>query len=423
MRSFLILSSLLLNVWSFGQIEEVRRITKELCSPEFHGRGYVNKGDSVAAEFLKAEFEKLDIQTYDDSYFQHFNLDVNTFPGTMSIKHEGKELTPGLHFSIDPNAVGRKGKLKLKEITATQALNVEVMRSIVTEMLNKQVGDEALVFDLTIVSKDTVKLLKGITPQLAEYLPIVEVVNEKFTWSVGRGERYFPFLQIQDSVINKQGVLELNIESEFIKDYQSQNVIGYIPAKKKCAKTILFTAHYDHLGRMGENTYFPGANDNASGTAMLFTMAKYFKENPSKYNVMFVAFGGEEAGLVGSKYFVENPILKLKKIRFVVNLDIMGSGEDGITVVNGTLFEKEFALLQEINEENNLLNEVKVRGPAANSDHYWFTLQDVPAFFIYTRGPNKHYHDVFDEYEALSFLEYQDITSLLVEFVNRLEKK
>ncbi len=423
MRSLIIGFFVLISICSVGQIEEVRRITEELCSPEFHGRGYVNKGDSIAAEFLKSEFKKLDIQTFDDSYFQHFNLDVNTFPGSMTISHEGKELVPGLHFSIDPSSVGRIGKLKLKEVTAEQALNVEVMRSIVTEMLNKQVGDEALVFDMTEVSKDTVKLLKGITPQLVEYLPIVEVVNEKFTWSVGRSERYFPFLQIQDSVINKSGILDLNIESKLIKDYQSQNVIGYIPAKKKCAKTILFTAHYDHLGRMGENTYFPGANDNASGTAMLFTMAKYFKENPSKYNVMFVAFGGEEAGLVGSKHFVENPILKLKKIRFVVNLDIMGSGEDGITVVNGTLFEKEFALLQEINQEESLLKEVKVRGPAANSDHYWFTLQDVPAFFIYTRGPNKHYHDVFDEYEALSFLEYQDITSLLVQFVNRLEKK
>ncbi|MCH2228998.1 MAG: M20/M25/M40 family metallo-hydrolase [Crocinitomicaceae bacterium] len=423
MRSLFLIFTMLIGSFSFGQIEEVRRITEKLCSPEFHGRGYVNKGDSIAAEFLKSEFLKLGVKPFDQSYFQPFNLDVNTFPGDMIIRHQGKELIPGVHFSIDPSSVGRKGQLHLKEVTAAQALNVEEMRAIVTEMLNKQVGDEALVFDMTIVSKDTIKLLKGITPQLAHYVPIVEVVNDKFTWSVGRDERYFPFLQIQDSVINKAGVLNLNIESKFLKDYQSQNVIGYIPSKKKCAKTILFTAHYDHLGRMGAYTYFPGANDNASGTAMLFTMAKYFKENPSNYNIMFVAFGGEEAGLVGSKYFVENPILKLKKIRFVVNLDIMGSGEDGITVVNGTAFEKEFALLQEINKEDGLLKEVKVRGPSANSDHYWFTLQDVPAFFIYTRGPNKHYHDVFDEYEELSFLEYQDITSLLVRFVNRLEKK
>jgi len=149
-------------------------------------------------------------------------------------------------------------------------------------------------------------------------------------------------------------------------------------------------------------------------------MANYFKNNPPDFNLLFVAFAGEEAGLVGSEYFVNNPPLKLKKIKFLFNLDIMGSGEDGVTIVNATLFEKEFQLLQDINTEKSLLNQVKSRGPAANSDHYWFTEKGVPAFFMYTMGTNKHYHDIFDTYEALSFAEYNDITTLLIEFVKRL---
>jgi Zn-dependent M28 family amino/carboxypeptidase len=100
----------------------------------------------------------------------------------------------------------------------------------------------------------------------------------------------------------------------------------------------------------------------------------------------------------------------------------MGSGEEGITVVNATLFDKEFKELQEINNEKHLLTQVKSRGPAANSDHYWFTQVGVPSFFIYTMGPNKNYHDVFDTYENLSFIEYADITTLLVEFTKRLER-
>ena len=207
-----------------------------------------------------------------------------------------------------------------------------------------------------------------------------------------------------------------------IQNYTSRNVFGYLPGKKKCGKTIVYSAHYDHLGRMGTETYFPGGNDNASGTAMLISMAKYFKENPVDYNILFIAFAGEEAGLVGSHYFVEHPLIKLDKIAFLLNLDIMGSGEEGITVVNATLFEKEFKELQKINEEKQLLTVVKARGPAANSDHYWFTQKGVPAFFIYTMGPNKNYHDVNDTYENLSFVEYTDITSLLVEFTKRLGK-
>jgi aminopeptidase YwaD len=78
-------------------------------------------------------------------------------------------------------------------------------------------------------------------------------------------------------------------------------------------------------------------------------------------------------------------------------------------------------LLQELNEAQSLLKVVKKRGPAANSDHYWFTEKGVPAFFIYTMGPNKNYHDVFDFYDNLSFKEYEDITTLLIEFVNHLK--
>jgi Zn-dependent M28 family amino/carboxypeptidase len=212
----------------------------------------------------------------------------------------------------------------------------------------------------------------------------------------------------------------VHIQAELLKDYTSQNVMAYLPAKRKCAKTIVFTAHYDHLGRMGKDTYFPGGNDNASGTAMLLTMAKHFKENPSKYNILFIAFAGEEAGLLGSKYFVENTPIKLKKIRFLLNLDIMGSGEEGITAVNGTKFKDEFDMLQGINTEMQLLEKVKPRGPTQNSDHYWFYEQGVPSFFIYTMGPNKNYHDIYDTYENLSFKEYEDITKLLVTFVERL---
>jgi hypothetical protein len=79
--------------------------------------------------------------------------------------------------------------------------------------------------------------------------------------------------------------------------------------------------------------------------------------------------------------------------------------------------------LNGINAEKKLLTQVKSRGPAANSDHYWFTQMKVPAFFIYTMGPNKNYHDIFDTYENLSFQEFQDIITLLEEFGKRYFQK
>src|SRR5690606_27479201 len=204
---------------------------------------------------------------------------------------------------------------------------------------------------------------------------------------------------LQKGAFLDSAVIHTNLRAEFVKNYRTQNVIGYLPAARRTKKTIVFTAHYDHLGRLGSETYFPGGNDNASGTAMIITLADYFREHPTEYNLLFIAFAGEEAGLLGSKYYVEHPLSELKHIEFLINLDIMGSGEEGITIVNGSIFTEHFDLISEINEEQQLLKQIKARGYAANSDHYWFTDAGVPAFFIYTMGTNKHYHDVFDTYE------------------------
>jgi len=121
--------------------------------------------------------------------------------------------------------------------------------------------------------------------------------------------------------------------------------------------------------------------------------------------------------LLGSKYFVEHPLVPLKKIRFMLNMDIMGSGEDGITCVNSTLFKNEFDRLLQLNGYGKWLSLIKPRGPAANSDHHFFTEAGVPAFFIYTMGPNKNYHDIYDSYEALSFGKFNEIQHLMLEFI------
>ena len=346
-------------------------------------------------------------------------MDVNTFPGDMIVKQNDVSYVPGVDFSINPSSKGIKSTLYPIEIPVDKSLDIEYLKEQITKA-KSSFKEHVLVFSHKGLSSDSIREVKGIIREIATILPVIELVDIKFTWSVGQDQSLFPYLQIQDSVYQKGVALDISIEAKLFKDYKTQNVIGFLPAEKKSAPYLVFTAHYDHLGRMGQDTYFPGANDNASGTAMLITMAKYFKANPSKYNIVFIAFGGEEVGLLGSKHFVENQQLKLKKIKFLINLDIMGSGEAGITAVNATLFPEEFQLLQEINKEKDLLTVIKSRGPAANSDHYFFTEKGVPAFFIYTAGPNNHYHDVYDTYEELSFSEYDDITTLLIEFVNRL---
>jgi hypothetical protein len=415
MHKLLLFLFIFVEAVSFAQLSEVRRITQTLCSPEFHGRGYVNKGDSIASVFIAKEFEKLGLKKLKGSYFQEFQLTVNTFPGEMHVAAGKGKLNPGVDFIVDPSSNGGKLKLNPKRIDYTVALDNALLIQELKTIFNK--GEyNAVALDLSNVPDSLKKKLRGLSKELAGMIPTIEVTNDKFTYSVSDEQLKFPLIYLKDDQYQEGDQFQVDIEAKQITNYSSRNVIAYLPAKKRTKRTIVYTAHYDHLGRMGSDTYFPGANDNASGTAMLITMATYFKNNPQDYNVLFIAFAGEEAGLLGSKHFVEHPTYKLKKISFLLNLDIMGSGEEGITVVNATLHEPAYALLHRINAEKKLLSQIKSRGPAANSDHYWFTQMGVPAFFIYTMGPNKHYHDIFDTYEELSFQEYEDITTLLVEF-------
>ena len=123
---------------------------------------------------------------------------------------------------------------------------------------------------------------------------------------------------------------------------------------------------------------------------------------------------------MGSKYFTENPLIPLEKIRFLINTDLAGTGIDGITVVNASEFPQEFEWLQKVNSENQLLKAVNSRGKAANSDHYFFTELGVPSFFFYTLGGIQFYHDIFDRSETLPLNEHEDLFKLLIGFNEKL---
>jgi hypothetical protein len=403
--------------FSFSQQIDFRKFTEELCSPQFHGRGYVNHGDSIASNYITGAFKNVGLvplSNSNNSFFQSFSFPVNTFPGDMAVKIDSMQLIPGIHFLIDPASAGYSGELILKFVSIADLYNQRIDAS-------KWPSSQALIARNLGFSGDTIPKVKQYLQKLANQIPIVEIVNSKLTWSVSSSKLNFPYLIIQDSVLGAiPEKITMNIEAEYRSDHHARNVIGYLPSARKNAKTIVFSAHYDHLGRMGREVYFPGANDNASGTAMLVYLANYFKRKPVKFNVVFIAFAGEEAGLLGSEFFVSNPLIQLQDIRFLINLDIMGSGEEGITAVNGTLFEKELLLLQNINKKQKALPVIEKRGPAANSDHYFFTEAGVPAFFIYTMGFNKNYHDIFDTYANLSFEAFEKIGKLLIAFTKKL---
>lgn len=418
-KLFLVL--FVLPVFGFAQEEEGRKNVEKLCSYEFAGRGYVKGGDSITADFLAAEFQAMGCKFFNNNPFQSFRFMVNTFPGALFCKVNGKDIKPGRDFVVDPSCPKVKmDSLLIYKISAEEILDQKGLRKKISKVADnnptaKRVG---FAFQFSLWTGDTLKAAKELSKVLGESMPIVEIVDDKFTWSVSQEQRKFPLIRIQSRALDasaNQWILDLKVDASVIQ-HQARNVIAYVPAKKKSKKYFVFSAHYDHLGMMGLKTFFPGANDNASGTALLLEMARYYTKNPSNVNMVFIAFAGEEVGLLGSQYYTENPIFPLEKIQFLFNLDIMGSGEEGATVVNATVFPEQFEILKSLNEKNQYLPKIASRGKAANSDHYFFTEKGVPAFFMYTMGPNKHYHDVDDTYKELSFSKFNAIFELLIGF-------
>lgn len=260
---------------------------------------------------------------------------------------------------------------------------------------------------------------------MRENLPagIIFLSEKKLIWRVSDGAQQgrIPVLYLK-SEVKAENIKELkiNLSSKYFEQYQTQNVWGYVEGKKHPEKFIFFTAHYDHLGGMGKDVYFPGANDNASGTAMIMDIARFFAraENQADYSIGFIALGAEETGLQGSTYAAENPMITLEKMEFLVNLDMVGSGSDGITIVNGKVLPDAFKVFKEINKEKEYLKDVKARGESCNSDHCMFFKKGVPAVFIYTRGKEfMEYHNPDDRAKDLPLTEYEDLFLLLTDFV------
>lgn len=416
-KAKLLAACLFLVVCAHGQEDLGRKITKELCSEKYFGRGYIKQGDSLAAAYLARLFEAHGLEKMGDSYFQPFQFNVNTFPGEMKLVLNGKSLIPGEDFMVDPASGSSDLKWSYRYLPKEELFSEQVMADLLYQLRNKPTWN-ALVIDLRGITGDSLKQVKGFAQGIAQACHVMSVSDEKFTFSVAQEQLPYTYVHVHGESFEKGVEITSQVEAVFKENHRARNVIACLPATRKTKNTIVLTAHYDHLGGMGAATYFPGGNDNASGTSMLFALAEEFKQQKKrKSNYVFIAFAGEEAGLLGSKHFVDTPLVNLKRIRFLLNLDIMGSGEEGITVVNGSVYQKEFDRLSAINTEKAYVKQVKIRGKAANSDHYWFSENGVPAFFIYTMGPNKHYHDVFDTYEELSFSEYNDLLHLITEFI------
>jgi len=399
-----------------------RQIMKKLGSEEFSGRGYIDGGIDSAAHFLKSEFKRIGLMPVNDSYLQSFRIEVNNI-NEASLSINGTELEPGSEFILDIHCMDLSGEFKCLLFDESIRTNENKLAKT-----SKKVAGKVLVMArYEAPDKESAKWYDQIAyrnPYNAAGVIILD--SSGFTYSVAKYsnlKKYF-IARIHPDVFPQKKVKKaaVNINTTYIPKYEVNNVIGYLQGREYPDSFIVITAHYDHIGKM-DKAIFPGANDNASGVAMMLDLAKSIKgmRYRPKYSLVFMAFASEEAGLKGSSYYAENPTIELNRIRFLINLDMVGTGSDGITVVNAGKFPEEYNLMTELNNKSAYLKQVKKRGESCNSDHCPFYKKGVPSIFIYTMGDEYlEYHTVGDKPELVPLTEYEDLFKLLEEFIYSL---
>ncbi|MDB9782132.1 M28 family peptidase [Winogradskyella sp.] len=209
-----------------------------------------------------------------------------------------------------------------------------------------------------------------------------------------------------------------------------RNVIGYINNNAK--NTIVIGAHYDHLGfggegslyREGDKAVHNGADDNASGVAVMMDVAsrlsidKGLKQNTNN-NYLFMAFSGEEMGLLGSNYFSKNPTVEAESINYMINMDMVGRMKaDSTLAVYGTGTSPMFK--QTIKANNDKFKIIENESGVGPSDHTSFYLIDIPVLHFFT-GQHEDYHKPGDDAEKLNYEGMNLISNYIYTIISDLD--
>ncbi|MCC9136334.1 M28 family metallopeptidase [Pontibacter silvestris] len=416
----IILPGLSLPVAHAQDMQRVRQVIDTLTSSYMHGRGYIFEGDTKATDYIQSTFHTTGLKPVNNSnsYHQNFALPVNRVVSTPYLKVDGTKLAPGLNFVAQAGSPSAQGTAKVLQLD-TLIFSDNIAAS---KFFSQDFSRKALVYR----QQDVERLSQLPEPYqlLLQKAKVQVMLQQGLLTTVARQQNDVPVLEVLEDVWpSKAKKITYNIQADFAPAYKTQNIIAVAKGNVVPDSFIVFSAHYDHLGGQGKGVYFPGANDNASGTAMLLELAEYYSqpEHQPKYSIVFMAFAAEEAGLVGSSYYVQHPLFPLSQIKFLINLDLLGTGDKGMMVVNGTVYPEQFNLLRQLNEKHQYLPQIRSRGKAANSDHYPFSERGVPAFFFYTLGGTAAYHNILDRPEQLPLTKFPEVFKLIIDFADELQ--
>lgn len=390
-----------------------KRIVKELSSKKYQGRGYAEDGANKAGRWIAKEFERVGA---DEVICQPFKLDINTFPGKMKLRVDGVKQTPGVDFTLREFNPSIQGEFKLYYIDTLNYNPEKILADLATE----EYEGAFVVCDFLFSLKHGREFRKLQSKATCSNAGLIYTWEAPLKFYKAYGERVAekPIIWVKPDFPTNAKRIEVEIENEFLEAYECFNVIAKIEGKRH-DRCYLFTAHYDHLGKLGKRTYYPGAHDNASGTATIITLAAYYAKHQPEYDLYFIAFSGEDANLRGSEWYAQHPIAPLEQIKYLINLDMIADNNPAIYCEVSDEGMPAFALFEQINAEKHYFEKLDRHPLDGNSDHYPFATRGVPCiFFMNEQGDAfKYYHTVYDTWQHAIFSSYEPTFRLITDFI------
>ena len=392
-----------------------KEIVKELSSEKYQGRGYAKDGANMAGKYLQQEFQKAGVNVV---VCQPFTININTFAGKMQLWADGKELTPGVDYSMREYSPGAHGEYPVYHVD-TVNFDAEKMYA---DLAKPEYANCLVACEFWFAykhGKDFSRLQKagGCTNA-----GLIQTWTSPIKYYKAYGHRVVekPIIWMTPEAVKGIKTVKADIDNEFLKDYELFNVIAKVNGRRHDS-CYVFTAHYDHLGNLGNDVYYPGANDNASGTAAIVTLAAYYAKHKPEYDMYFIAFSGEDANLRGSEFYAQHPLAPLDQIKYLFNLDMMGDNNPVQYCEVSDEGMRGFDLFEKINGEQHYFKSLNRGELAGNSDHYPFATRHVPCIFLENQEGDAFpfYHTIYDTYETVRFESYEPVFKLVRDFVER----
>lgn len=365
-----------------------------LSSETCFGRGIARDGIYKAENYLSHELEKLGLKVRK----QNVKIRINVPQEDPVFVINDDTLRIGYDYIPHPFCNNVDKSFRADQVHLVKQAELELLKDSL---------------DLISLSGAKRYLLKNANKNDREKLLIFE---EEYP-IVSRQSMQYPhaaFQLVKESIPDTIEHVYAKNNTRFIRT-RTRNVLTLIPGSEMPDSVITLAAHYDHMGGF-KSVYYPGANDNGSGIAVLLALARYYAYNPPPMTLVFCFFAGEEQGLYGSEKYVKHPLLSLKKNMMVINLDMIGSGHEGWGAVAGNEFPNEAAIFESIAEKNNF-GKIKLRNNAKNSDHFPFTLARNKAIFFYSSGGKQPYHHPDDVLETMDIDVMERMFQMIKEYI------